>query len=100
LSPERYAHGLARLAVLSAESTALIFCHPFGQIVGGRIAPVQRLRTLTVDYAGNVYTARRGPSFGNVHDADLAALLARPALRASYGGRESVGPGAPAPIGP
>ena len=49
------------------------------------VAPVQRMRTLTVDYAGNVYTTRRGRSFGNVHDTGLAALLAQPALRASYG---------------
>lgn len=99
LSPERYAGALARLAALSASSAVLIFCHPFGQIVGGRVAPVQRLRTLTVDYAGNVYTARRGPSFGNVHDADLAALLAQPALRASYGEPESIGARASASIG-
>jgi MoaA/NifB/PqqE/SkfB family radical SAM enzyme len=85
LSPERYAGALARLATLSASSPALLFCHPFGQIAGGRVAPVRRLRTLTVDYAGNVYAARRGPSFGNVHEADLATLLARPALRACYG---------------
>lgn len=91
LSPERYARGLARLAALSASSTALLFCHPFGQILGGKVAPVQRLRSLTVDYSGNVYTARRGPSFGNVHEADLATLLARPALRASYGKPESSG---------
>lgn len=90
LSAERYARGLARLAALSPSSRALLFCHPFGQILGGRISPVRRLRSLTIDYAGNVYTARRGPSFGNVHDADLAALLARPALRASYRERRAI----------
>jgi MoaA/NifB/PqqE/SkfB family radical SAM enzyme len=84
LSAEQYAHALARLAALSASSKALIFCHPFGQILGLSVAPVQRLRSLTVDYAGNVYTTRRGRSFGNVHDTGLTALLAQPALRASY----------------
>ena len=37
LSAERYARGLARLAALSPSSRALLFCHPFGQILGGRI---------------------------------------------------------------
>lgn len=96
LDPERYAHALARLAALSASATALIFCHPFGQILGGKVPTVQRLRSLTVDYAGNVYTARRGPSFGNVHRTDLSTLLARPDLRASYGVPEATG-AAPAP---
>lgn len=95
LRPEIYARALARLAPLSASSSALIFCHPFGQILRGRVASVQRLRTLTVDYAGNVYTARRGPSFGNVHDVDLPALLAQPALRASYGEPACDGTGTP-----
>jgi MoaA/NifB/PqqE/SkfB family radical SAM enzyme len=90
LRSERYAGALARLAALSASTTALLFCHPFGQILDGKVPPVQRLRTLTVDYAGNVYTARRGPSFGSVRDASLAALLARPALRASYGAPGSI----------
>lgn len=85
LDPGLYADALARLAALSTSARTLFFCHPFGQILGGRVAPVQRVRPLTVDYAGNVYTARRGPSFGNVHDAGLATVLARPALRASYG---------------
>ena len=81
----------------------MIFCHPFGQIGPGRIAPVQRMRTLTVDYAGNVYTTRRGRSFGNVRDADLGTLLAQPALRASYGAperhaRDAADPGASEPV--
>jgi MoaA/NifB/PqqE/SkfB family radical SAM enzyme len=83
LSPERHALALGRLAELSASSAALIFCHPFGQILRERSTPA-RLRSLTVDYAGNVYIARRGPCFGNVHDTDLATLLARPGLQAAY----------------
>lgn len=86
LDAEASARALERLAEASARSAALIYCHPFGQLLGDRIAPVRRLRSLTVDYAGNVYVARRGPSYGNVHDTDLASLIARPALQAAYRG--------------
>ena len=84
LSPELYARALDRLAELSASSDALVFSYPFGQILGNRIAPARRFRSLTVDYLGNVYIARRGPSFGNVYDTDLATLLSGPALQAAY----------------
>jgi MoaA/NifB/PqqE/SkfB family radical SAM enzyme len=84
LSPERHAHALGRLAELSTSSSALIFTHPFGQLLGRKIAPARRLYTLAVDYAGNVYTARRGPSFGSVYDTELTTLLSRPALQAAY----------------
>jgi len=79
-----HARALCRLADLSVSSSALIFAHPQGQLLGRNIAPAQRLYTLVVDYAGNVYTARRGRSFGNVHDTDLITLLSQPALEASY----------------
>lgn len=84
LSPERHAFAIGRLAKLSASSGVLIFSHPFGQIVGRGSALARRFRSLTVDYAGNVYVARRGRSFGNVHDTDLPTLLAQPALQAAY----------------
>jgi MoaA/NifB/PqqE/SkfB family radical SAM enzyme len=84
LSPDRQALALDRLAGLSASSEALIFSYPFGQILAGRIVPARRYRSLTVDYAGNVYIARRGPCFGNVHDTDLTTLLSRPALQSAY----------------
>jgi MoaA/NifB/PqqE/SkfB family radical SAM enzyme len=84
LEAGRHGLALARLAELSASSSALFFSHPFGQILGRRAAPIRRLRSLTVDYAGNVYVARRGPRFGNVAEADLASLLARPALQQAY----------------
>lgn len=85
LRPEQQSQALARLAELSASSSALIFAQPQGQLLGRKILPARRLYTLVVDYEGNVYTSRRGPQFGNVHDADLAALLSQPALQASYG---------------
>ena len=84
LSPAEHARALSRLSELSASSSALIFTHPLGQVLGQKIAPARRLHTLVVDYAGNVYTARRGPCFGNIHETDLATLLSRPALQASY----------------
>jgi len=84
LTPEQQSRALARLAELSAASSALIFAQPQGQLLGRRILPARRLYTLVVDYAGNVYTFRRGPRFGNVHDADLITLLSQPALQASY----------------
>jgi MoaA/NifB/PqqE/SkfB family radical SAM enzyme len=84
LDPAQHAQALGRLVEFSASSGALIFTHPQGQILGRKITPAPRLYTLVVDYAGNVYTSRRGPSFGNVHDTDLGTLLSRPALQASY----------------
>jgi MoaA/NifB/PqqE/SkfB family radical SAM enzyme len=84
LSPDRHALALSRLADLSSSSGALIFSYPFGQILAPRITPARRFRSLTVDYRGNVYIARRGPSFGNVYDADLTTLLSRPALQTAY----------------
>ncbi len=84
LSPELHASALDRLAELSASSSALVFSYPFGQIQGRRIAPARRFRSLTVDYLGNVYIARRGACFGNVYDTDLATLLSRPALQTAY----------------
>lgn len=84
LSPDRQALALDRLAELSAASRALIFTYPFGQILGQRIAPARRFRSLTVDYTGNVYIARRGACFGNVYDTDLATLISRPALQTAY----------------
>lgn len=102
LSADASDRALARLTAASASSGALVYCHPFGQVLGRRIAPVRRLRSLTVDYAGNVYTARRGTSHGNVHDADLATLIARPALQAAYRGVTASPPGpypGPASVG-
>lgn len=102
LGAEVSARAVERLTEVSAASAALIYCHPFGQLLGGRITPVPRLRSLTVDYAGNVYTARRGPSYGNVHDEGLVALIARPALQAAYRGASEPAPGplpAPASVG-
>lgn len=84
LTQERQALALDRLAELSASAGALVFSHPFGQILGQRIVRARRFRSLTVDYRGNVYVARRGPSFGNVHDTELTALLSRPALQSAY----------------
>jgi MoaA/NifB/PqqE/SkfB family radical SAM enzyme len=84
LSPERLALARGRLAELSTSSPALIFAHPFGQLLGRKIAPTRRLYSLAVDYAGNVYTARRGPSFGSIYDSELTTLLSRPALQAAY----------------
>jgi MoaA/NifB/PqqE/SkfB family radical SAM enzyme len=84
LSPESHATALGRLSEISASSPALIFSHPFGQLLGRRIAPAPSCYSLSVDYAGNVYTARRGPSFGNVYDTELTTLLSRPALQAAY----------------
>lgn len=85
LAPADHARSLRRLAELSVSSDALIFVHPQGQLLGRKVVPAQRLHTLVVDYAGNVYTARRGPCFGNIHDADLITLLSQPALQAAYG---------------
>jgi MoaA/NifB/PqqE/SkfB family radical SAM enzyme len=84
LGPEQHALALGRLADLSTSSRALIFAHPFGQLLGRKIAPTRRLYSLAVDYAGNVYTARRGPSLGSVYDTELTTLLSRPALQAAY----------------
>src|SRR5690606_22639003 len=82
--------GLERLAALTPSSRPLLFCHPFGQILGCLIAPGRLLLSQTFYYVGEVYTARRGPSLGNVQDVVLDALIARTALRATYCERKSI----------
>lgn len=84
LAPAHHALAVGRLAELSASSRALIFTYPFGQILGRRFALVPRLRSMSVDYTGNVYLARRGPCFGNVMESALDDLLARPAVQEAY----------------
>jgi len=84
LTLEQQSHALGRLAGISASSSALIFAQPQGQLLGEKIMPARRLYTLVVDYEGNVYTHRRGPHFGSVHDSDLITLLSQPALQATY----------------
>ncbi len=84
LGSDSHSAALARLAEWSGSSRALVFSYPFGQIQGRRIAPARRFRSLTVDYTGDVYIARRGRCFGNVYETDLATLLSRPALQTAY----------------
>ena len=75
LTAAEYACAIRRLVALSTRAPAAIYVYPFGRISGPSAGLRPTMRTLSVDYRGNVYASRRGRSFGNIRERDLGSIL-------------------------
>jgi MoaA/NifB/PqqE/SkfB family radical SAM enzyme len=75
LDPEKYAKAIMTLMDASRKVPALIFSNHFGQIYGRAIDIGKRIHSITVDYRGFVYTARRGKAFGNINERSLLEII-------------------------
>lgn len=84
LSADDHARSLEHLMKLAATMPIQIFAPPFGQVFGGKLRANRYMRTLTVDYHGDIRTSHRGVVFGNIHHDDLMEVIASPELQASY----------------
>jgi sulfatase maturation enzyme AslB (radical SAM superfamily) len=78
VSEEEYAEAILRLMALSTEVPAILFSNHFGQIYGYKSSLRNRIHSLSIDYNGNVYTARRGHIFGNINDRNLMDIILDP----------------------
>ena len=75
IAPSEYADAVYRLMQLSTDIPVIIFSNHFGQLFGTEIDLTNRLQSVNIDYRGNVYSARRGESFGNVNKRKLIDIL-------------------------
>ena len=81
INPGEYADALLRLMGISQKIPAIIFSNHFGQLFGKRVNIGNRIQAVTIDYRGNVYTARRGKVFGNINEKPLLEIINSAALQ-------------------
>ena len=80
LTSAEYLSSVRRLMQISERAPAWLYANPIGRLRGTRQPLARTMRPMTVDYRGNVYTTRRGPSLGNLHERDLAIMLGGSAI--------------------
>ena len=85
LTASDYARASERLVALSSRTSATLYAYPFGPLAGPTAELRATMRTLAVDYRGDVYVSRRGRSFGNIREQGLELILQSPALQRALG---------------